>query len=79
MRTGSYLNAQFQGDAKNEFAWFGLLGNLPGFSVAADYAAERIRESFESERKVCTISLPAKILVACERSRPRQPEPLSHL
>ncbi len=70
MRTGSYLNAQFQGDSKNEFAWFGLLGNLPGFSVAADYAAERIRESFESGRKLCTISLPAKILVACEALAP---------
>jgi short-subunit dehydrogenase len=70
MRTGSYLNAQFQGDSKNEFAWFGLLGNFPGFSVAADYAAERIRESLESERKVCTISLPAKILIACEALAP---------
>jgi short-subunit dehydrogenase len=70
MRTGSYLNARFQGDSKNEFAWFSLLGNLPGFSVAADYAAERIRESLESERKICTISLPAKILIACEALAP---------
>ncbi|MBV8811911.1 MAG: SDR family oxidoreductase [Acidobacteriaceae bacterium] len=70
MRTGSYLNAEFQGDAKHEFAWFGLLGNLPGLSVAAEYAAERIRESFESGHKMCTISLPAKILIACEALAP---------
>ncbi len=70
MRTGSYLNAEFQGDAKHEFAWFGLLGNLPGFSVAAEYAAERIRESFESGHRMCTISLPAKILIACEALAP---------
>jgi NAD(P)-dependent dehydrogenase (short-subunit alcohol dehydrogenase family) len=70
MRTGSYLNAEFQGDAKREFAWFGLLGNLPGFSVAAEYAAERIRKSFESGQTMCTISLPAKILIACEALAP---------
>lgn len=66
MRTGSYLKAKFKGDAKQEFAWFGLLGNLPGFSVAAGYAARCIRRAFETGQHVCTVSLPAKILVACE-------------
>jgi short-subunit dehydrogenase len=70
MRTGSYLNANFQGDAKNEFAWFALLGNVPGFSVAADYAANRICEALEREHRVCTISLPAKILIASEALAP---------
>lgn len=66
MRTGSYLKAKFKGDAKQEFAWFGLLGNLPGFSVAAEYAARCIRRALENGRQVCTISLPAKLLIACE-------------
>lgn len=66
MRTGSYLHAQFKGQARNEFAWFGLLGNLPGFSVAADYAARAIANAIEKQRYVCTVSLPAKVLVACE-------------
>ncbi len=70
MRTGSYLNAEFKGASKGEFAWFGLLGNLPGFSVAAEYAARRIREALQSHDKVCTISLPAKILIACEAVAP---------
>ena len=70
MRTGSYLNAEFKGAAKEEFAWFALLGNLPGFSVAADYAARRVRESLQSRNRVCTISLPAKILIACEALAP---------
>ncbi|MBV9157099.1 MAG: SDR family oxidoreductase [Acidobacteriaceae bacterium] len=70
MRTGSYLNAKFKGDARQEFAWFGLLGNIPGFSVAASYAAACIRKALERERYVCTISLPAKLLIACEALLP---------
>ncbi|HEX4771632.1 MAG TPA: SDR family oxidoreductase [Bryobacteraceae bacterium] len=70
MRTGSYLNAEFAGDASKEFAWFGILGNLPGFSVAADYAASEIRQALQAQKYNCTISLPAKILVALEALAP---------
>lgn len=70
MRTGSYLNAQFAGEAKHEFAWFGLLGNLPPFSVAADYAADCIRRAIVAQRYTCTISLPAKFLIASETLLP---------
>ena len=70
MRTGSYLNAEFKGTPKNEFAWFGLLGNLPGFSVAADYAAAQIREAVQRGDSNCTISLPAKALIALEALAP---------
>ncbi|MBV9300755.1 MAG: SDR family oxidoreductase [Acidobacteriaceae bacterium] len=66
MRTGSYLNAQFKGSAEREFAWFGLLGNLPGFSVAASYAARCIVNALETNRHTCTISLPAKFLMRAE-------------
>ena len=70
MRTGSYLNAEFKGQAKQEFAWFGLLGNLPGFSVAANFAAASVRKALENREQVCTISLPAKILIALEALAP---------
>ncbi len=70
MRTGSYLNAEFAGGQKEEFAWFGLLSNLPGFSVAADYAARCIRQALEGEAYTCTISLPAKLLIASETLLP---------
>ena len=70
MRTGSYLNAKFKGEPKKEFAWFGLLGNLPGFSVSADYAARQIAQALERGRRVCTISLPAKLLIALETLAP---------
>lgn len=71
MRTGSYLNAQFRGDASGEFAWFALLGNLPGISVAAGYAAGCIRHAIERQRSVCTISVPAKLLIACDALLPQ--------
>lgn len=70
MRTGSYLHAEFKGKVENEFGWFSLLGNLPGFSVAAEYAARQIRESAERRQHQCTISLPAKILVGAEALMP---------
>jgi short-subunit dehydrogenase len=70
MRTGSYLNAKFKGEPQKEFAWFGLLGNLPAFSVSADYAARQITQALERGRRVCTISLPAKLLIALETLAP---------
>ena len=70
MRTGSHLHAFFKGKARDEFAWFGLLGNLPGFSVAADYAASSVVDALERRRYVCVISLPAKILTACDAVLP---------
>lgn len=70
MRTGSYLNAEFKGKVDNEFGWFSLLGNLPGFSVAADYAARQIREAAESRKHQLTISLPAKMLIGVEALMP---------
>jgi short-subunit dehydrogenase len=70
MRTGSYLNAEFAGHGKAEFAWFGLLGNLPGFSVAADFAADCILRAIETRQYTCTISLPAKLLIASETLLP---------
>lgn len=66
MRTGSYLNAEFNGLAEKEFAWFSLIGNLPGFSVAANNAARAIVKALQHKRRTCTISLPAKILIASE-------------
>jgi short-subunit dehydrogenase len=70
MRTGSYLKAQFKGQADREFVWFGLLGNLPGFSVAAEYAAHSIRKALQNERRVCVISLPARVMIACDAMMP---------
>jgi len=47
-----------------------LLGNLPPFSVAADYAAACIRRAVENKRYTVTISVPAKLLTAAEALLP---------
>jgi short-subunit dehydrogenase len=70
MRTGSYVNAKFKGSAENEFAWFSVLGNLPGSSVAASYAARSITNALLRNRRTCTISLPAKLLIRAEALLP---------
>jgi DTW domain-containing protein YfiP len=70
MRTGSYLNAQFKGEARREFAWFSLLGNLPGASVAAEHAGRRIVSAIEQGRQTCTISLAANLLIRAEAEFP---------
>jgi short-subunit dehydrogenase len=70
MRTGSYLNATFKGLAEREFAWFSLLGNLPGSSVSSSYASRRIVKSLQHNRRTCTISLPAKALIASDALMP---------
>lgn len=70
MRTGSYLNVPFKGQSEKEFAWFALLGNLPGFSVSAEHAARTIREGLQRRRATCTISVPAKVLINSEAILP---------
>ena len=70
MRTGSYLNAQFGGKAKQEFTWFGLLGNLPGVSISAEKAAGQIIDALAKKQFECTVSLPAKVLVAADALMP---------
>jgi short-subunit dehydrogenase len=77
MRTGSYLNAEFKGAADKEFAWFGLIGNLPGFSVSAKYASRAIVKALQRHRRTCTISLPAKLLIASEALAPELTQAIS--
>lgn len=62
MRTGSYYNAFFKGQASKEYAWFSLGGGLPLLTISAENAARQIVEAIrygESER---TLGLPAQLL-----------------
>ncbi len=70
MRTGSYLNAKFKGAAAHEFAWFSILGNLPGISTSAEEAAHEIRAALQRRHLTCVISLPAKLLIHSEALLP---------
>jgi short-subunit dehydrogenase len=56
MRTGSHLNALFSGDAPREYRWFSLLANLPGVSVSAQAAAQRIVRAVLSKESEIAIS-----------------------
>lgn len=79
MRTGSYLNAHFEGKTDLEFGWFGAFGNIPGVSVSAGHAARSIRRALQARRYTCTISLPAKVLIASENVFPEMTRTLMEL
>jgi NAD(P)-dependent dehydrogenase (short-subunit alcohol dehydrogenase family) len=50
MRTGSYLNAEFKGEADREAAWFSLAATLPLVSIDADRAARQVVAAAKSGR-----------------------------
>jgi len=45
MRTGSYLNASFKGDAEKEAAWFGVSSSTPGLTIGGERAARQIADA----------------------------------
>jgi hypothetical protein len=63
MRTGSHLNALFSGDASREYRWFSLLANMPGLSVSAEHAAQRIVRAVQLGETEIAIS-PQAVLAA---------------
>jgi NAD(P)-dependent dehydrogenase (short-subunit alcohol dehydrogenase family) len=62
MRTGSYLHAEFEGDAPGEFTWFALGSSLPGVSMDAERAARRIVRAIKRSEWEPILSLPAQTL-----------------
>jgi short-subunit dehydrogenase len=61
MRTGSPRNADFKGQSRKEYAWFMVSDSLPGPSISAERAAERIvRACVHGEAEVI-LGLPAKV------------------
>ncbi|NSC24741.1 SDR family NAD(P)-dependent oxidoreductase [Streptomyces albus subsp. chlorinus] len=50
MRTGSHNQVELSGDEGSEFAWFATLAGLPGLSMDALRAAERIVRALERRR-----------------------------
>jgi short-subunit dehydrogenase len=61
MRTGSQIQAVFKGDHQKEFAWFTVLGSLPGMTVSAPYAAHKIVKAVKRGQSQLIISLPANL------------------
>ena len=62
MRTGSYLHAEFEGQAPAEFTWFALGSTLPGISMDAERAARRVVRALKRRELEPILSLPAQIL-----------------
>lgn len=62
MRTGSYLNAMFDGDRRAEFTWFSLGSTLPGLSMDAARAARLIVRAVRRGERERILSLPAALL-----------------
>ncbi|MBC7743273.1 MAG: SDR family oxidoreductase [Bdellovibrionaceae bacterium] len=50
MRTGSPIQAVFKGNAEKEFSWFANADVMPGLSIAADDAAEKILQAARDRR-----------------------------
>ena len=62
MRTGSYVQARFQGQQEREFTWFALGATLPLLSISAERAARQIVRATQRGAAECILSLPANIL-----------------
>lgn len=60
MRTGSAIQAVFKGETEREFAWFALASSLPGLSLDADVAAERILKGLQEGRTEIRVSWSTK-------------------
>lgn len=64
MRTGSPRNIDVKGQHEKEYAWFKIADSLPGLSIAADKAAERILDAMKTGKRTLTLTVPAKVAVA---------------
>lgn len=71
MRTGSSYNAKFKGQYRREFAWFHTSSALPGLTMSAERAAEKIVEACRYGTAELTLTPAAKALVAVNTLAPR--------
>jgi NAD(P)-dependent dehydrogenase (short-subunit alcohol dehydrogenase family) len=62
MRTGSFRQAWFKGDAEREAVWFSLGATLPGPSMSASRAARQIVAATKRGNAEKILSIPAKML-----------------
>ena len=62
MRTGSYLNAYYKGDAKLEYSLFAPLATLPLTTIATRRAARVIVQAIKERRAELTYTLHARAL-----------------
>jgi NAD(P)-dependent dehydrogenase (short-subunit alcohol dehydrogenase family) len=63
MRTGSPMQAVFKGDRDREFAWFATGDVIPGLSIDAAQAAQRILDGVRHGSAEVVVSVPAKLAI----------------
>ena len=63
MRTGSPINAEVKGQHEAEYAWFSIADAVPGFSIAAERAADQILSACAYGDPELTITLMARTAV----------------
>ena len=62
MRTGSYRNAVFKGDAAAESVWFSAGASIPAITIGAERAARQIIAAARRGQAERILSTPAKLL-----------------
>ncbi len=70
MRTGSYVNARFNGNNRAEYSWFSLGSTLPLVSIAAERAAEKIVRAVRQGRAEIIITPQARLLATAHGIAP---------
>jgi NAD(P)-dependent dehydrogenase (short-subunit alcohol dehydrogenase family) len=70
MRTGSPMNADVKGQHEAEYAWFAISDSLPGLSMSAERAAQKIIEACRHGDPELTLTLPAKLAVLANYMAP---------
>jgi short-subunit dehydrogenase len=63
MRTGSYVNAFFQENNKNEFKLFSMMSTAPILTISADKAARETIRAIKNRTVLKVLGLPAKVLI----------------
>ena len=76
MRTGSYVQARFQGQQEREFTWFALGSTLPLISMSAERAARQIVRATQRGTAECILSLPANVLGRVHGFYAQAPRPI---
>jgi short-subunit dehydrogenase len=61
MRTGSFINAEFNGRKEEEYKWFSVAASLPFLSLSAERAARKIMRAVVNEDSFRVLGLPAQL------------------
>lgn len=71
MRTGSFINAEFNGRKEAEYKWFSVAASLPFLSLSAERAARKIIKAVVNEDSLRILGLPAQIAATIQANFPR--------